>query len=178
MAKGIKEKMVNLWVLATHATTPQNEADNALRALRKLEKKHSLLIDDIIAEKSELSLVYFNYANNHEKQLIRQIILYVVSPTTEYDFWIKKVDGRKVKKLGFELTEMQEYRISALIKIHKANLKEHFNKMFSAYIQANKLYNHNDEPEYIDSDTYHAQQQLMQSVIVPIDEERTLESPR
>ncbi|MFV0678408.1 hypothetical protein [Variovorax sp. tm] len=109
------------------------EKANAQRMLDSMLRRHGMAVHDLIGEKRELH--WFKVRSATEKQLARQIAAKVLDgQVASYR------NQRNAKQIGIETTPAEAIEIELHIETLRPALEQHMELAFSAFVQANRLF--------------------------------------
>lgn len=111
------------------------EADAAKTKLYALLAKHGLELEDVIND--VVKTYEFIYRNDLDARLIIQCF---VSLGNGYKTYCYRKGGRKLKKIGLDLTPAQYVDLSGMVDYYRAAFKKETARLFSAFVQQHKLY--------------------------------------
>lgn len=136
----LHEKIKALLALAERGE--EGERENARFLMEKLLDKYGLSLDDVVSPDNTPERYWFPFQTKMEKLLLLQI-RYMVTNIRSRSYY---QDGRKI---GLDLTAVQEAEIRFLYDVYRRNLKKELSIFFDGFVQANKLFGElpdNEEP--------------------------------
>lgn len=128
----MQERLRKIYQLSVRGIA--GERETAQRLLQSLLDKHGLTISDIADE--ERSDRKFKYNTAQERRLLIQIFAKVLG-STDFKVWGYTYH---LKTIGISATNAEFIEMSILFEDHKLELKKQMQRLFSAFVQANKLF--------------------------------------
>lgn len=130
-----RDRLKKLLALATQGVG--GEADNARRVLNRLLDRYGMTEDDLADQPRQL--YWFRYDDAPGRRLLQQLV-YSFFPKDDPRHNQHYTSRAKQRQLGVKLTEQEHQEFAASYVVYRAALKQHMERAYSAFIQANEIF--------------------------------------